>query len=163
VFGVSFSEIVLVCVVALLVAGPHRLPEVLGTLGSWISRLRNMTSDLRRQTGIDDILRNEGLSGGLNELRSIMRTDPLAALRQAAPGRPAASKPAPVSPDAVVDAYGEAIDFDRFREFPIEGVDAYGAIPEDLAPKVTPAVPPLPPAPAEGSGTPAAGEEKSLG
>jgi hypothetical protein len=68
-----------------------------------------------------------------------------------------------VSPDAVVDAYGEAIDFDRFREFPIEGVDAYGAIPEDLAPKVTPAAPPPPPAPAEGSGAPAAGEEKSLG
>ena len=36
------------------------------------------------------------------------------------------------APNGVIDSYGEAIEFDRFREYPVEGPDSYGAIPEDL-------------------------------
>src|SRR3546814_4534998 len=50
-------------------------------LGNWIRKLRKMTIDVRAQTGIDDILRAEGLHGGLSErseehtseLQSLMR------------------------------------------------------------------------------------------
>src|SRR5690349_22201971 len=113
-------------VVALVVVGPRRLPEMLGNLGRFLGRLRNMTSEVRRQTGIDDILRQEGIQGGLSELRGIIRGD-LAALHRAA------VTGAPLAPDAVVDGYGEAVEYDRWREYPVEGPDAYGAIPEDLA------------------------------
>jgi len=159
VFGVSFTEIVMVLVVALVVAGPKRLPELLGTLGKWIAKIRHMTTEVRRQTGIDEILRAEGVSGGIAELRSLVRGD---APHQGY--RPAAGRAAPqLAPDAVVDSFGEAVELDRYREFPVEGPDAYGAIPEDLADTlVAPAVavpavpPPAVPAPTRAVSPPAA-------
>lgn len=128
VLGVSFGELVVIGVVALVVVGPRRLPEMLGNLGRFLGRLRNMTTEVRRQTGIDDILRQEGIQGGLAELRGIMRGD-LSAMHRAAIAA------TPLAPDAVVDHYGDPLEFDRFREYPTEGPDAYGAIPEDLAPE----------------------------
>lgn len=125
-FGVSFGEIVLVAVVALVVVGPRRLPQILGTMGQWVGRLRRMVTEMRRQTGIDEILRAEGLQGGISELRSMMRGEMPAGHRQA------------VAPNAVVDAYGDAVQFDRYRECPVEGTDSYGAIPEDLADTLSP-------------------------
>jgi sec-independent protein translocase protein TatB len=115
VFGISFSELVLILIVALVVVGPQKLPRMLGTMGEYIGKLRRMASDMRRQTGIDELLRNEGLEGGLNELRNMMRQDFRA---PAHPNRP--------------DPYGDSVPYDRSREYPGEGCDAYGAIPEDL-------------------------------
>jgi len=129
VFGVSFSEVAMVAIVALVVAGPKRLPEMLGQLGAWIGKLRRMVHEMRRQTGIDDILRQEGFSGGINELRSMIRGEVAAGQRALTlDQRPAR----PVDPMAVVDSHGDALHLDRYREFPIEGPDTYGAIPEDL-------------------------------
>lgn len=133
--GVSFGELVMIGIVALVVVGPRRLPEMLGNLGRFIGRIRNMTTEVRRQTGIDDILRQEGIQGGLSELRGIIRGD-LAALHRAA------VTGAPLTPDAVVDGYGEAVEFDRWREYPVEGPDSYGAIPEDLVAAAEPEAPP---------------------
>ena len=142
--GVSFSEIVLIAVVALIVVGPRRLPEILGTLGKWVAKLRRMTTEVRRQTGIDEILREEGISGGINELRSIMRGDHLSTYNRL----PAAqTMMAAQNPSTPVDAYGEAVDYDRLRERPVEGPDCYGAIPEDLLAAAAPVLPdpvPLP-------------------
>ena len=115
VFGLSFFEIVVIGIVALLAVGPRRLPAMLRDLGNWIRKLRKMTTDVRAQTGIDDILRAEGLQGGLNELRGLMRG-----------GAPA---PAPYQPPQ--DPYAN-IDIDVSREYPPEGADAKGAIPDDL-------------------------------
>lgn len=137
--GVSFGELVVIGVVALVVVGPRRLPEMLGSFGRFLGRLRNMTSEVRKQTGIDDILRQEGIQGGLAELRGIVRGD-LAALHRMAntgvgTGIGTAVTP-PLPPDAVVDHYGDPLEYDRLREYPPEGPDAYGAIPEDLAPEL---------------------------
>jgi sec-independent protein translocase protein TatB len=138
VLGVSFSEIVLIAVVALIVVGPRRLPEILGTLGKWLARLRRMTTEVRKQTGIDEILHEEGISGGINELRSIMRGDHLSTYNRL----PAASGAVPEqNPSAPVDAYGEAVDYDQLRERPVEGPDCYGAIPEDLLANAAPILP----------------------
>jgi sec-independent protein translocase protein TatB len=130
VFGVSFTEMMLIAAVALIVVGPRRLPEMLGTAGKWIGKLRTITSEMRRQTGIDDILRQEGIQGGLNELRTLMRPGigNLASLGAAGHTTVPAMSPSPRAPDP----YGDAVDFDRDREYPTEGADAYGAIPEDL-------------------------------
>jgi Tat protein translocase TatB subunit len=70
VLGVSFSEIVMIAIVALVVVGPRRLPEILGQMGRWVAKIRRMTTEVRKQTGIDEILREEGISGGINELRA---------------------------------------------------------------------------------------------
>lgn len=125
-FGVSFTEIVLIAVVALVVVGPRKLPEILGTMGQWVGRIRRMTTEMRKQTGIDEILRQEGLSGGVSELRSLIRGEAGAGATWRRPKEP-------LPPNAVVDAYGDAVEFDRYRECPVEGTDCYGALPEDLA------------------------------
>ena len=104
----------MIAIVALLAVGPRRLPGMLRDMGNWIRKLRKMTTDVRAQTGIDDILRAEGLGGGLNELRSLMRGAP-------------APAPTPYRPH---DEPGR--DIDVAREYPPEGADAKGAIPDDL-------------------------------
>lgn len=126
-FGISFGELMLIATVALLVVGPQKLPQMLRTLGTWIARLRRVMTDVRSQSGIDDILRSEGLEGGLNELRSIVRGTgglPLAARAfQGATSSPSATRRA------------ETFVEDRSREYPVEGADAQGALPEDLLPR----------------------------
>jgi len=116
VFGLSFFEVVVIGIVALLAVGPRRLPAMLRDLGNWIRKLRKMTIDVRAQTGIDDILRAEGLHGGLSELRGLMRGGP-------------APAPAPYRP---YESPSANIEIDVSREYPPEGSDAKGAIPDDL-------------------------------
>jgi sec-independent protein translocase protein TatB len=123
VFGFSFGELLLICVVALVAVGPKKLPGMLHTLGQWIRKLRNLTSEVRSQTGIDELLRAEGLHGGLNELRGLLRgghANPFEAPQHVAPAR------VPIE-----DPYAN-LDIDASREYPLEGADSYGALPDDL-------------------------------
>ena len=114
-FGISLTEIAVVALIALVVVGPKNLPKMLRTVGEYIGRLRRLTTDVRAQTGIDDILREEGIEGGLSELRSIMRGD-LSSIDQ----------------NMGSDYDSEGID--TSIEYPDEGVDAYGVLPDDLFP-----------------------------
>ena len=82
--------------------------------------------EVREQTGIDELLRQEGIYGGLGELRSLLRGE-LGALHR--DPYPAARAPG--------DPYAEAVTFDPTREYPIEGPDAYGALPDDLVDEST--------------------------
>src|SRR5882724_12037446 len=109
----------MIAIVALIVVGPRRLPEMLGTLGRWVAKLRHMTTEVRRQTGIDEILREEGISGGINELRTMLRGEVQTLQNLHRMGATSAALPPP-APNAVVDAYGEAIEFDDQRERPVE-------------------------------------------
>lgn len=174
-FGLSFSELVIIGVVTLVAVGPARLPGMLRTLGQWMRKLRKMTTEVRAQTGIDEILRAEGIQGGLNELRGLVRGHHVPA---PAPAYRPANEP-----------YAN-LDFDVNQEYPPEGADAGGALPDDLLvetpseerptevapppvgaqPGVTAAPPPpvdspglappiAPPAAANGVGTPAAPAE----
>jgi sec-independent protein translocase protein TatB len=162
VFGISFGELMLIATVALLVVGPQKLPQMLRTLGNWIARLRRVMTDVRSQSGIDDILRSEGLEGGLNELRSIMRGG--------SGGLPLAARAFQASANAggstAASRRAEAFAEDRSREYPVEGPDAQGALPEDLLPKAPKAAPPaepellvvppggIPPGPPDDAGAP---------
>jgi len=120
VFGISLTEVAMIAVVALVVVGPQKLPGMLRTLGEWVRRIRQMTTQVRAQTGIDDILRQEGIDGGLAELRGLVRGD-LSGLSRAKR-----------SYDVDDDPYEKAADIDQFREYPPEGVDSAGAVPDDL-------------------------------
>jgi sec-independent protein translocase protein TatB len=115
--GFSLTEIVMIGIVALVAVGPKRLPGMLRSFGNWVRKLRKMTTEVRAQTGIDDVLRAEGLQGGISELRSLMRGGHAPA---AQPYRPAE------------DPYRQ-LEFDVEREYPPEGPDAKGALPDDLA------------------------------
>ena len=133
-FGFSFSELMVICVVALIAVGPKKLPGMLHQLGQWIRKLRNLTNDMRSQTGIDELLRSEGLHGGLNELRGLLRGnhgisfDPLPTMSAAS-----TVSTTSVTSSAVDDPYVNVnTGMDTSREYPPEGADAYGALPDDL-------------------------------
>ncbi|MGH8462037.1 MAG: Sec-independent protein translocase protein TatB [Stenotrophobium sp.] len=60
-FDISFPEIALCLVVALVVLGPERLPVVARTLGRWVgharSYMRNLSAELERETQVSDLKR----------------------------------------------------------------------------------------------------------
>ncbi len=60
-FGISFSELLLVALVALLVLGPERLPGAARTAGLWVGRLKRsfniIKQDVEREIGADEIRR----------------------------------------------------------------------------------------------------------
>jgi sec-independent protein translocase protein TatB len=48
-FGIDFSEIVVIFVIALVVLGPEKLPKLAQTVGKWIGRARSMARQFREQ------------------------------------------------------------------------------------------------------------------
>jgi sec-independent protein translocase protein TatB len=157
VFGVSFPELMLIGAVALIIVGPQRLPGMLGTLGKWSNKLRRMLFDVRQQSGIDDILRAEGISGGLKEIRDLrnavrgnvagLLTTGAVAPRPGVQPTLSQTRTAPPVVDTVstiTDPYAD-VPYDRTREYPDEGCDAYGAIPDDLWAASHPESKPTPP------------------
>ena len=48
-FGLSFGEIVIIAVIALLLLGPDRLPDAAKTLGKGLREIRKATDDLKDQ------------------------------------------------------------------------------------------------------------------
>ncbi|WP_433937118.1 Sec-independent protein translocase protein TatB [Sorangium cellulosum] len=135
-FGFSFGEIVVLIIVGLVVIGPRRLPAMMRTAGSWISKLRRMTTELRTQSGIDDLIRQEGLEREIRELRALSRVNVIETLvtpiRDAAAsvGTVVASTPRVRPPDPEPEPAPEPppnVKPLREREYPVLGCDAYGA------------------------------------
>jgi len=121
-FGISFSELLLVGLVALLVLGPERLPGAARTAGLWIGRLKRsfnaIKQEVEREIGADEIrrqLHNEHILSLEQEARKILSpvqetpkpVEPVAEHSIAPPVAPTptpvvepvhAAEPAPVAP-----------------------------------------------------------------
>jgi len=106
----SFGEMVVLGVVALVVVGPRNLPSLLRSAGQLIGKIRRMAIDLRAESGIDEILDAEGIRSEIDNFRRLAS---------------GAISPDDLSPNVVPD---------REREYPRAGPDAYGAFSEDLVP-----------------------------
>jgi Tat protein translocase TatB subunit len=119
VFGLSFGEMVVLGVVAMVVVGPRNLPALLRQAGQLIGRLRRMAIDLRAESGIDEILDAEGIRSEIDNFRRLAS---------------GAISPDEFSPNVVPD---------REREYPRAGPDAYGAFSEDLVPYLPAELPSL--------------------
>ena len=52
-FGIGGTELLLIMVVALLVFGPKRLPELARTMGRGLAEFRRASSDLRRSIDLE--------------------------------------------------------------------------------------------------------------
>lgn len=46
-FGIGFPELIVIFVIALLVLGPHRLPELARALGRGLKELQRLTQDIK--------------------------------------------------------------------------------------------------------------------
>src|SRR5260221_11103290 len=110
VFGMSFGEMVVLGVVALVVVGPCNLPSLRRTAGQAIGKIRRMANEIRTESGIDEILDAEGIRSEIDNFRRLAS---------------GAISPDDLSPNVVPD---------REREYPRVGADAYGAFSEDLVP-----------------------------
>ena len=52
-FGLGFSEIIVIAVVVLLVVGPEKLPEFMQILGRNIRKIKSASDDLKKSFKID--------------------------------------------------------------------------------------------------------------
>ena len=138
-FGFSFGELCVLLLVAMVVLGPKELPRYLRKAGQFAGRLRRLAYEMREKSGIDEVLRNEGIDREIAEIRRLARGEidgVTSAVRSVADSARAGSNPygtngvtaqpetrpiegspapAPISPE---------------REYPTEGVDSYGAMPD---------------------------------
>ncbi|KPA92399.1 Sec-independent protein translocase protein TatB [Pseudomonas sp. RHF3.3-3] len=150
-FGISFSELLLVGLVALLVLGPERLPGAARTAGLWVGRLKRsfnaIKQEVEREIGADEIrrqLHNEHILSLEQEARKI-----LSPVQEPAPQAQPQSQPAAQS---VTQPAGETplpSDLPPATVAPGDAVPVLGAVepaPHVPGETVTPA--PTPSAPA---------------
>jgi TatA/E family protein of Tat protein translocase len=58
-FGLGFQEIIIILIVALLVIGPRKLPDLAKSLGKAFREFKNATEDLKQNFDLDTITRDE--------------------------------------------------------------------------------------------------------
>ncbi len=70
-FGLSFGELVMLLLVAVVVLGPKEMPRYLRKAGQLAGQLRRMAYDMRTKSGIDEVLRSEGIGADIAEIRRL--------------------------------------------------------------------------------------------
>lgn len=111
-FGISFSELMLVGLIALLVLGPERLPGAARTAGLWVGRLKRsfnaIKQEVEREIGADEIrrqLHNEHILSLEQEARKILnpshQPEPAPTSSAEAAATPAPSMAAAPAPEPV--------------------------------------------------------------
>lgn len=136
-FGLSFTEIMMLLLVGIVVVGPRKLPALMGSAGRWIRKIRQMSNDLRSQSGLDELIRQEGLEKELRELRSLSRSNMLTNLVETA-SRPLPPKLPPKPSPATAPATGEASSAPPAAASPTNGTIPSSAVPGAVAPRVAP-------------------------
>ncbi len=122
-FDISWTEFLLIGVVALIVIGPKELPAVMRTLGQWTRKVRSMANDFQNQfqeamreaemtdlkKQVDDMAQDFGKFDPIKDVRDNVESigkDFEKSLDTAAPPQPAA--PAADAAPALPDAHAEA-------------------------------------------------------
>jgi TatA/E family protein of Tat protein translocase len=98
-FGLGFQELLIIFVVALLVFGPNRLPELARTLGKSLNEFRRASSELRRSI-MEPELQNPPKPGPLGAADEMATAALPPNLSPLPPEAVAAATPAPPAPAA---------------------------------------------------------------
>ena len=81
-FGIDWTEFLIIGAVALVVIGPKDLPKVLRTVGQWVGRARALARDF--QNGLDDMVRETELDDIRKKMNEAgMAADPRGILDEA--------------------------------------------------------------------------------
>ncbi|QQR90728.1 MAG: twin-arginine translocase TatA/TatE family subunit [Myxococcales bacterium] len=109
-FGVSSGELIVIAIILLIAVGPDRMPTLMKAGGRAIREFRKAATELRKTTGIDELLRDD-------DFRAPMR--PLARrLPTTVKDKPVQEQPTP-KPSALRSLNAEELE----QEEPIQGVD----------------------------------------
>jgi sec-independent protein translocase protein TatB len=135
-FGISFSELLLVGLVALLVLGPERLPGAARTAGLWVGRLKRsfnaIKQEVEREIGADEIrrqLHNEHILSLEQEARKIFSPTQ----QQPTPVEPVAT---PVEPVATQTIHAPVVE-----SAPVEAAPVATTPVDPVAPAAAPVAP----------------------
>ncbi len=84
-FDISWSEFLLIGVVALIVIGPKELPAVMRTLGQWTRKVRSMASEFQNQ--FQEAMREAEMTDLKKQVddmgaASVTQLDPLKSVRE---------------------------------------------------------------------------------
>lgn len=120
-FDVSWSELLLVAIVAILVVGPKELPALLRSLGRMLGKLRSTADEFRKQ--FDEAVREAGAEDLQREMQALRKNNPLTQIR-----------------DSIDEAARDPFKPDPPKALPKSGKGADDEDLDDLAPP-----PPLPP------------------
>ncbi|MGZ8270114.1 MAG: Sec-independent protein translocase protein TatB [Methylophilus sp.] len=79
-FDISFSELLLIAVVALLVIGPEKLPKVARTAGAFTGRLQRFMAQVKdevnREARFEELQKlQQEVKDGVNKVESSIRTE----------------------------------------------------------------------------------------
>lgn len=79
-FDISFAEIVVIAVVALIVVGPERLPKVARTLGYLLGRAQryvvDVKSDIQREMELEELKKlKASMEGAARSMEDTIRTE----------------------------------------------------------------------------------------
>jgi sec-independent protein translocase protein TatB len=133
----GFGEMCVLLMVAMVVLGPKELPRYLRKAGQVAGRLRRLASEMREKSGIDEVLRSEGIHQEIAEIRRLARGEIVgvtSAMRSITDSARIGAEPtSPYTPPAPLDPLPVAalpVSIAREREYPWEGADSYGALPD---------------------------------
>jgi sec-independent protein translocase protein TatB len=71
----SFGELLILGVIAIVVVGPRKLPTLLRGAGQLIGHLRRLAVDVRKESGIDQLLEAEGINKEIDSFRRLAAGD----------------------------------------------------------------------------------------
>ena len=81
-FDISWSELLVIAVVAIVVIGPKDLPRALRFVGQWTGRMKRMAREFQNQ--FNEAIREAELDSVQRDIEDIGKIDPLADIRAAA-------------------------------------------------------------------------------
>jgi sec-independent protein translocase protein TatB len=106
-FGVGYSELLVLAVIAVIVIGPKDLPKVLRVFGQFMRKARGMASEF--QGHVDAAMKESGVDGLKKDLADIKTT---VSKSVAAPGGIVPASP--LSPSSTYSLTSSAKDFDAY-------------------------------------------------
>jgi sec-independent protein translocase protein TatB len=79
-FDLSWTELLVIAVVAIIVVGPKDLPRALRAIGRWTGKAKRMARDFQNQ--FNEALREAELDTIKKEVESVGKIDPMADMRK---------------------------------------------------------------------------------
>ena len=94
-FGVGYTEMFVIAVVAIIVIGPKDLPRVLRALGQTVAKMRGMAREF--QGHLDSAMKDAGLEDVKKEIQATQGIGTIRAGQQEAAGRTMPRRPRKIS------------------------------------------------------------------